>query len=334
MAKWGLFMGFLFALWFGGWFAIAHYADNKIGEQITAVSQRGIVLDCKDREIRGFPFRMGVFCADLNIAHKRDVFRFEFGELMTAAQLYDPGTMVAELKGPFKTWSGSQEISASWNQMRVFLDANLSGGFEIASLNFSDFSAAAASSNLKSDKGALHFRPTPLAPDVENQTPVSLDVALNLDTLNLDNPKLTIPPATLDLDATLIDGYADLIRKGIPLRSVLRDGAEFTVRNLKLSLPDGGRLAFSGPITISENGLVSGKVKIGIADPDSLGRWASSVDPRLNQAVSGIAAGVSGMGSENQFSGETLRSITVTIDKGVAKLGFITLANIPPLFQN
>ena len=62
MAKWGLFMVFLFAVWFGGWFAFARFADNKIGEQVAAISQKGVIIDCQNRDIKGFPFRIGVHC--------------------------------------------------------------------------------------------------------------------------------------------------------------------------------------------------------------------------------------------------------------------------------
>ncbi len=334
MAKWGLFMGFLFALWFGGWFAFARYADGKIGEQITAVSEQGVNIDCQNRAIRGFPFRIGVFCDDLNISHNRDVFRFELGELRTAAQLYSPGTVIAELDGPFKTWQGTREITARWNQMRLFLDANLTGGFELASLNFGAFAGEAGGSDIDIENGAVHFRPTPVAEGAEKPDPVSLDGYVTFDNFALSNPKLEIPPASLKIDATLVDGYTDLISRGQKLDTILRDGAEINLSTLLLSLPEGGRLAFSGPLTIDENGLVSGNVKIGIADPKAIGAWAKKVDQRLQQAVSGIGQAVAGMGKADTIDGQEMRTIVVTLDQGVLRLGFIQLARIPPLFQN
>ena len=319
MAKWGLFMGFLFALWFGGWFAFARFADNKIAEQIAAVSQKGVIIECQNRDITGFPFRIGVYCEDLNISHKRDVFRFEFGELTTAAQLYAPGKLVAELAGPFKTWRGTQEITAKWDLMRLFLDANLTGGFELASLNLDAFAGQVANSSIDFKKGTLHFRPTPKAEDAADIDPISMDGALSLGNLSLSNPKLEIPPASLSVDASLVDGYTDLITKGQKFASVVRDGADIEVRSLLLSLPEGGKLAFSGPLNIDENGLVSGKVKIGIADPKALGEWASKVNPQLQQAVAGIGQAVAGMGKADTIGGQELRTIVVTLNKGGCK---------------
>ena len=59
MGKFGLLILVLFALWFGGWYAFANYADGKIAEAIDNTSQRGINIDCTNRAMRGFPFRIG-----------------------------------------------------------------------------------------------------------------------------------------------------------------------------------------------------------------------------------------------------------------------------------
>ena len=53
-----------------------------------------------------------------------------------------------------------------------------------------------------------------------------------------------------------MDGYQDLVERRRPLRSVIRDGAKFEIRNLALSLPDGGRLAFAGPLEGGQRRLV------------------------------------------------------------------------------
>ncbi|MEP1207261.1 MAG: DUF2125 domain-containing protein [Rhizobiaceae bacterium] len=335
MGKWGLFMLFLFALWFGGWYAFANYADGKIGEVISDVDDRGINIDCDNRQMRGFPFRIGVHCDALNIAHKRDVFRIEMGGIRTAAQLYAPGELVAEIDGPFRSWPNGRELNADWSAMRMFLDANLTGGFELATLTFSDLAASINQAALKVSSGQLHFRPTPSVEGSQDSAPQSLDGALQLASLSAALPRLEVPDATLDADATLIDGYQDLIVRRRPLRAVMRDGAAFDIRNLSLSLPDGGRLAFAGPLSVDDNGLLSGEINVGVAKPQSVADWAGKINPQLAQQVGMITQAVAGMGKPSNFGGTELRSILLTIDKGVVRLGFIQLPEpIPPLFRN
>lgn len=331
MGKFGLFIAALFALWFGGWFAFASYADGEIAKVIRSVSDRGIEIACQNREMRGFPFRIGVHCDTLDVAHKRDVFRIKSGAVRTAAQLYAPGEMIAEIDGPFKTWPNGRELDANWSNMRLFLDANFSGGFDLASLTFSDFVSSLDQFKIDVGKGAVHFRPTPQAG--EGSKGVSLDGAANLSNLAARLPGVTIPPAGFEVDATLEEGYQDLVVRRRPLRAVIRDGAMFEFRNLALSLPDGGRLAFAGPLEIGSDGLLSGKIRVGVSKPESVSRWAGAIDPRLAQMVGLIAQGVAGMGKPTRFGTVEVPSIIITIDRGQARMGFIQLGDpIAPLF--
>ena len=333
MGRLGLFMAALFALWFGGWFVFASFADGKIAEVLQSVKDRGINIDCKNREIRGFPFRIGVHCDDLDVAHKRDVFRIKTGEVRTAAQLYAPGELIAEVDGPFQSWPNGRELNANWSIMRLFLDANFSGGFDLASLTFSDLTSTLSRFNFGVAKGAVHFRPTPLPQDASDQSPVSLDGAVSLSDLSAQLPNLNVPPATFEADGTLMDGYQDLVERRRPLRSVIRDGAKFEIRNLALSLPDGGRLAFAGPLEVDSDGLLTGKIRVGVAKPESVSNWAGAIDPRLTQYVALIAQGVAGMGQPAQFGSAEIPSIVITLDRGQARMGFIQLGDpIPPLF--
>jgi len=335
MGKWGLFMLFLFLLWFAGWYAFANYADGKIGEALVGAKDRGINVECDNRQMRGFPFRIGVTCDSVNVAHNRDVFKLQLGAVRTAAQLYAPGELVAEIDGPFKTWPNGRELIADWSAMRLFLDANLTGGFELASLTFSNLTSSINRAALSVADGAVHVRPTPQSEEVENIGPPSLDGALKLTNLSATLPNLVVPEATLDADGTLVEGYQDLILARRPFRSVLRDGAEFDIRNLSLSLPDGGRLAFAGPLSVDEDGLLSGKIEVGVAKPQSVADWAGQISPQLAQQLGMITQAIAGMGKPATLGGAELRSITLTIDKGIVRLGFIQLPEpIPPLFRN
>lgn len=333
MAKFALVVFALFALWFGGWFAFASYADGKLAEAVENVDQRGIRIDCENRSIRGFPFRIGVHCDSLSVAHKRDVFRFELGSIRTAAQLYAPGELVAEIEAPFKTWPNGVELNADWSFLRLFLDANLTGGFELASLNIGDFKTTLKTIAINVAKGALHFRPTPV--EGETESPVSLDGALSLDSLTANLPSLVIPEASFQADGTLEDGYRDLVLQGRPFRAVMKDGAVFDIRNIALSLPDGGKLAFSGPLELDEEGLLTGKISVGVANPQSLSDWAGKIDQRLAQQIGFITQAVAGMGKPKRFGNDDLQSIVVTITKGEVSLGFLKMPEpIPPLFRN
>ena len=329
MAKWGLFLGLLFVLWFGGWFAFARYADGKIGAAIVNYDQRGIKVDCENREMRGFPFRIGVNCDAVNISHKRDVFRIEMGALRTAAQLYAPGEMIVEVDGPFESWPGGRKLTADWTMMRAFIDGKLNSGFDLASLNFARFNAQIGNDRIAVDEGAIFFRPAP--PANEGDQPYrSLDLAFDIIGLKASNSQTQFPPARVVFDGTLVDGYQDMIVGRQPIRSIMNDGAEFVIRRLTISFSSGGQLGLSGPVNVGADGLLSGEVNLGVSDATLLAGQFASLDPMFANAIKGIGQAVAGMGKPIRFGADEIPSISVKIRRGVVKLGFIKIAKIPP----
>jgi len=331
MGKWGLFLLALFALWFGGWFAFASYADGKLSQFIEGIHKNGTTVDCTNRDMRGFPFRIGIHCDTLLVDRPSDLFSIELGAVQTTAQLYAPGEMIAEVSGPLKSLSNGVELAGNWSAMRLFLDARLTNGFDLASLTFSDVSLALGEIALKVADGALHIRPTP--PNELNTTELtSLDGAVRLTTLAAILPELTVPDATVEADATLLDGYQDLIVDQRPIQSVLRDGAALNIRNLALTLPNGGRLAISGLVEMDPTGLLSGTITIGVNDPNAVSQWAGQIDPGLAQSISLVAQAIAGMGKSTRIGNADMKAIVLDIDKGYVSLGFLKLPDqIPPL---
>lgn len=335
MAKWGLFMGLLFVVWFGGWFVFASWADGKVGETIVRLKDRGSEIDCQNRDMRGFPFRIGVHCEQLRVFDRRGDLVVESGALRTAAQLYAPGKMVAELDGPFTAYPRGIETKAIWTQMRAFVDGNFSGGFDLASLNFAGLDATIGRARTQISQGAVHARPTPEDAAKNRLAQSGLDLAINLTDAKTTAPNgLAIPSATLRLDAVLENGYRNLVLGRMPLRSLVSQGFEVEFRNVDLTTGDGGRLALSGPLQLHEDGTVSGDVAIGVDNPKAVGAWAGKINPRLTRYVASIGQAVAGMGRPAKFGGTDLRAITVKIRRGEIKLGFIKLGEIPPLVLN
>lgn len=328
MAKFGLFMAVLFSLWFGGWFLFANYVDGKIGEGIQQAEAGGLKIGCENRDVTGFPFRIGVDCDRTFLTTNRDVFRLEAGALKTAAQLYAPGRMVAELESPFRTWAGTQQIEGNWDAMRLFADVSFSGGFDLISLTSKALTLIASGNSVAFADGGIHLRPTP----DEN---ANLDIALNARNLTASSPGLpALPPLDAVIDTKLTDGYQQLVLGRKPLRQLLREGVDAEIRSAILTMAGDGKLAVAGPLSLHEDGTVSGTIRIGIANPEAVSAWFEQINPQLAAMVGNLAQAVNGMGSPTKFGTQDIPSIEVTVTRGEAKLGFITLGKIPPFFQN
>ena len=330
MAKWGLFIVALFALWFAGWFIAADYADDKVTETLEQLDRQGIKIACANQDIRGFPFRLGLHCASVDVVDARSGTKLTSGGLNTAAQLYAPGKMIGELDGPLSLVQTGQAVAASWSRMRVFLDANFEGGFDIASLNFADLDAQVEGHLLRVEEGSLHLRPAP--EDQENAAAKALDLAVDLKQVEQKGSfSNALPKLSFYLDAQLEEGYRDLVVARLPIDAVLRDGASGLVRSLSVSVADGGKLAINGPLQLGPDGLLSGDLQIGMANPETVAKAFSAVDPVISDFLLNLGNALNMMGKPAQFGGEEIRAVPVKIERGEVKLGFIRIGTIPPI---
>lgn len=326
MAKWGLFLGSLFALWFGGWFVAANWVDDKVGGVLASLQKNNITVDCPQREMRGFPFRMGLFCQSFAIDDQVHGYQVQLGEVRSAAQIYNPKENIIEFDGPAKFSTAGFDLTAQWQSMRTFFVA-ARGGFEGMSTNYRELKFSGAAGSLASKRGALHLRPTPY----ESGDPINLDVAVTMDKLfPLDDPSLE---ANFNVDAMLVDGYAAFIKRRERPIVWLKNKGEMNLRSAVLSLPDGGRLAFSGPMKINDDGTLTGKILVGMKNKDSLVRWASGVNPQFAPLILGLDQGMDILGREQTIGSEKVKAIEVSIKRSRVKVGFFEVGELPPLFD-
>jgi len=341
MAKWGLFMMLLFALWFGGWFVAANYADGKVRDAVKQAAANGLEVNCREQDIRGFPFRLGIHCMGVDVVDNQGELTLQLGTVRTAAQLYAPGKMIGEFDAPLKLVRDGQSVGANWSRMRAFVDADFEGGFELASLSFSELDVSVDGQKLFIGEGALHSRPANSAAtgngpsSGEQPAGGSLDIAIDLKKIrSAQKVANRLPELDLYLDAQLEQGYRDLIEAGLPLQALLEDGASGNVRSLSVSVPGGGKLVISGRLHLAANGLLSGEIDVGMAKADVVARAFSGADPVLRDVVVNLGNALNMMGKKARSDEDGLRSVPIKLQNGDVRLGFIKIAKIPPLRLN
>jgi hypothetical protein len=318
-------------IWTAVWFAASQWLDNKVGDITTSLSNRGTEIECANRTVSGFPFSMKVNCEKLGVVTVRGTERADFGALSTGASVFSPDVITSELKAPFITYAGGKELRANWSSLQAKVDANLQGGFDEFLLRSNRLNLSRDGLDVSARIHMMRFKPVRWTrkTDVGN---TSLNFGFSTKQLALKAPNgVDIPPADIRGVAILKDGYRDLVDRRLPIKTVLSDGANVRLANLVLSLEGGGKLGFSGPIRLSEDGLISGKVRMGISEPKSIGAWASRIDPNFQQAVAALAQATAGMGKTSKIGGNEMKTISVNIKRGEVRLGFIKLGKIPPV---
>ncbi len=326
-------MALLFALWFGVWFYLADVADKRVTAQISQSAENGIELNCANQEIRGFPFRIGLFCDTVAIDNNKTGFTLNAGALRTVSQMYQPNHMIVELDAPLSVQRQDKpDYQVLWSLARSSVKFGMSG-LQNLSLEAENISAAlpdVSKTILTAKSGEFHARPSPKAPADD------IDLALKYSQLKLVGdgyPKDLWVDVNIDL--LHVDGQIDWARAQQSGRSVFADGGEFLLRQFLVSLPEGiasGAIQLSGPLRFDEAGYLYGELTIAITGIDAIVDQIEPLIPEQSrQTIKQILSMVEGFGQRSEINQHPARAIKINIDRGAMRAGFFPLGFIPPL---
>ncbi len=309
----------------GGWYWLAGELDRRVASALEAAGGGRATVLCENRQIFGFPFRLGLSCDTIAVEAPQNGVSASAGSLRTAAQIYDPRQIVAELAGPalvtapdlpplHLSWRLAQASTTLWTEgMERF---SLVMEAPVVSMREGE---AAGAPIARSERLEAHAR----------QNGAALDFAFTDTAVAATLPGLPpLPPFDLTADLTL-DGAAGWLRSGIPGANVseaLR-GQAGTIRLLGLSLPGGGGggAQLSGPFRVSPTGEISGDFRLAVEDPQSIAGLVGVLVPGTGGLATTVAGALGFAG--RQEDGKTV--VDVQVREGEARLGFIPLGRLP-----
>ena len=328
------------ALYGGLWAYLAQRLDEGVATGIARAAAEGTEITCGDRDVRGFPFRLGVHCAS-TAASLADGTRVEAGALRSAAQVYAPGLVLTELDGPLAAEGPAGLVQASWGTLQSstrFGTQRMTDG----RLNVEDIDVVL-------DSGGRTVMAT--VADVFAALASAEDdllVALRVDALNLAPVDgRDAPPIDLDVDATVSDAAGALAYRAPP-PDTLR-GRTIALRAADATIAGGGRFGASGEIAVGDDGLASGTLDVVFSDLAATADALAALLPEYEGPIrsvagllgggggGGLLAGVLGNGAAGtgeaaaSDGGPDERRLTITLDQGRARLGIIPLGSVPPL---
>lgn len=315
----------------GGWY----WAADKLDETVRAVSARlsdsGKRLDCNEQDVAGYPFRIGLRCASLIYEDPQAGISVTGGALRSAAQLYRPGHVVAELDSPVDlSLPGLAPLTLDWENLQSSSRINTSGP-QRASLVIRDLDVSAndfGTRDLLAEISELQLHARASETD-----PGDLDVALSADEWLIDDNGFGgIKPFRLNFIASLKQGHS-LLLSGTDLQAYLMaNGGEGTVQELTLGTLDGGVLSLSGPLSIDRQGRLSGDITIDMEEPAKLVAQISTVFPPAGPMLENTAGFLQGFAKQENGKA-VIRDLPLAIEKGKVFAGFFEVGEIPPLFR-
>lgn len=308
-------------LYSAGWFYAARLIEDKAGSAIASLNGNGRRANCEEPQARGYPFRIGLFCRSVMFEDARKGVSFQAREMRSAAQVYQPWRVIAELDGPARLEApGLNALALDWASLLASarlatpLPERLSVEGRDVKVSLDEQSEALALL-AEAENVEAHLRP--MGED--------LDLAVRFGGVKPSaavTEGVALPPLSGLVDATLTGG-------ALPgaLDGGLR-GRSGTIRSLTVSFGDevggeGAGVTVSGPVAVDEAGLVDAEFQITVREPMALAKILGDLAPHARREIELAASSIEAMGGN---TGMPLRIV-----KGEASLGFITLGSVPPL---
>ncbi|MER8411978.1 MULTISPECIES: DUF2125 domain-containing protein [unclassified Mesorhizobium] len=311
------FIVVLFALYSGGWFYLADRVRSEADKAVATLNKNGVEAGCGNLQVSGYPLSFTVSCDNLAYEDDAKNIAASAGSFNAAAQIIQPLSPVANLRGPLRTsvpdmvplwidWDNLQANFKLWWPLpqRISLEAEgLSGQTDPA--DDTDpvqlFSAGKASGQLQ--------------PNGED-----IDYLGSFGDLEIDPDAIggrVLPALDASGDVTLKNGVALI---GTQVKSLR--GQAIEIRNLDLSSGT-ARITVSGPLSVDAEGLINADLMIRLKDPKAVAAILGAAIPEQKSQIEQGFAALAVLGNEP--------SMPLKVVRGKASLGFIPLGKIKPV---
>ena len=307
------------ALYTGGWFYAASWLKDTLARELAASEQGMHSASCSNLSVRGFPFRIGLFCDTVGIDDRPTGLSATFGALRSAAQVYRPGHAVVELDGPAQVRVTPDLVfDADWDLLRASGVA-WTNGLDRASVAYDGLKgrlnvpSEAVSVGVAAAHGEKHIR----------QSGAALDVAASFDALSLDLGDRVLPPLDVAADMTIADAAKWISIEGPP--AGVPFGTSVELRRLSLDLGDGKVATLSGPLKVGDDGYLSGTLDLDIAGITVWRDRISEAFPEIADTAAQVAQVIEGLSK-----GGDRAVVKLNVQDGTVYLGLFPVAFIPP----
>ncbi|MBN9673259.1 DUF2125 domain-containing protein [Roseibium aggregatum] len=317
--------------WSGAWFYGRSVLADQLDLQMGRMARNGLTLACSGLEIGGYPFRYEVACEEMRSEDRRGT-QGSLGALNAVALVYNPWHVIFEARSPAAVSVPLSGLSGdlTWDTARAsmkFSQASLGAMDAVVRNPEATFENPLLGGLISADKAEFHLRQMP-------DRPGALEGYLSLDALALQSvPELR---DTLDIKSQArIAGGAALVA-GADLATVVKanDGTLPVELVLFQVMLDQSRVAARGDLVVNGDGTLSGKLDLAIGNATALLKTLKPLLPPQDSTVSVLEGIVKSLEpAAREVDGLPTIDLTVAIDNGVVRIGFLPVLRIPPLFQ-
>lgn len=303
-------------LWTAGWYGFAAKVETDLPDTLAKFVGPSASAQCTAADVRGYPFRFGVFCEALSYENTAEGINANSGAFRSAAQVYRPQHAVAEIDGPLVLNTSGLALRADWQVLKASAQAVTNGldrgSVEARNVSFDiDGTGLAQRFALQAEKMTAHARRN--GPD--------LDLAAYVDNLRNDLiPGLTA--RTFAFEATLTEKSSLLEIPFVPLHGPF----DAVLHRLAIEFDETSSLELTGPVQIDANNLISGNLELTISDLQQFTERAAGFTPEIAGLLRQFGPMIAALDTR---PGDDAVTLPLTVRSNLVSLGFIPLGQLP-----
>ncbi|MEM0899476.1 MAG: DUF2125 domain-containing protein [Pseudomonadota bacterium] len=254
------------------WFALARYLDGQVSTQLANLADNGVAIDCAERSVIGYPFRMGIDCASLSINDNETDAIATTGEFRAAALLYQPSQIVGAITSPATLVQDGNAVRADWSDLRFVtnIDRDRQTLTQV-NIRSKDPSVQISANELFAAETVEFFARSAI--DGNAGAKIASRIT-DVTTLFADFEAVEMPPIALEFDVEFAK----------PLPASLDDqqrtdfvrGLAGTVNRAAAVLSNDQGMIISGPFDFDDAGLLNANLELRIIDVDAITQLMAS----------------------------------------------------------
>jgi len=308
--------------WTGGWFWLARWVDRAAASTLNDLAQHGVIVECQDRGVVGFPFAVRVACGNTAVAERSTDTKASFSGVSGGASVFAPMTADVSLASPARLDSprlGSADMR--WARAGLGIGLGMNGPRDV-SFDAANLEAAIDAPRLPVQKVLAKSAEGSLSPSAEGGS----NVSARFEDLRVSTNGAELPPVSGTAAAEL----------SAPPRALLAGRAALQApvwaRKIDVALESGGAIfRVAGDIAVDGEGVVDGRLALRVAGAEALPAVIAALPQDWQKLGNAIAGGLFAFGKATTIDGKPASELAVEITRGNAKIGPVelTLPKLP-----
>jgi len=310
------------------WYIMARRVQERVSANLQSSQQYGITAHCENLRKTGYPLRIAMACDTLTWSRPLFGISFTSNLFVAGAPVYAPHWISLDITAPVMLeLPGLKLLEGRWKTMQLEADLDK---------NRLDSIALAVDQMVISNETATGSE-KPVAADFIRIDADKHDDAFNI---RLSFDKLLLPFVLYRMNGNIpaMDGVVELQLDNAgsfympadgPLVNRIR-GHSGNVSKAVFSMESGGRLTVSGPFSVSQEGVLSGRFTVAVGDSSAMMRTLRNLFPEQASNVETIFFALNTMPKNEKAETQLVFDVV----DGSVRMGFIRLGDIPPLGQD